>query len=346
MLLPFAAGTSDWLQLTPLKSRVVVANKIRTRGFKRIESNSRCGSCRASWQILFSYTFADRTAHANSFVSVCVRSNNASNLGPVFSLTMLGSGSAGNSALVATGHCKILVDGGLSARQLVLRLAQCGVTPEQLDGVLLTHEHGDHVCGLEVLCRKFDLPIYCNALTAEAIRCDGLFERVPKAFGTNWRIFRTGSEFSICDVTVQTFPVPHDAVDPLGFAFHAGSSGLGFITDLGYATKMIIERLREVQTLVIETNHDEKLLQNDSHRPWPVKQRIQSRHGHLSNAAAASVIEQLLPGKIERVVLGHLSRDCNTPELALGAVRASLEKCGKLEMELHFATQSEISPRF
>jgi phosphoribosyl 1,2-cyclic phosphodiesterase len=260
---------------------------------------------------------------------------------------MLGSGSAGNSALIATGHCKVLVDGGLSARQLVLRLNQCGIAPDHLDGVLLTHEHGDHVCGLEVLCRKFNLPIYCNALTAEAIRCDGLFDRVPKAFGTNWRIFRTGSEFSICDITVQTFPVPHDAVDPLGFAFYAGSSGgLGFITDLGYATKMVIERLREVQTLVIETNHDEKLLQNDSHRPWPVKQRIQSRHGHLSNTAAVNVIEELLPGKIERIVLGHLSRDCNTPELALGAVRALLAKCGRIGMEVHCASQSEISPRF
>jgi phosphoribosyl 1,2-cyclic phosphodiesterase len=259
----------------------------------------------------------------------------------VFSLTMLGSGSAGNSALVATDHCKVLVDGGLSARQLVLRLAQCGVAPDQLDGVLLTHEHGDHVCGLEVLCRKFDLPIYCNSLTAEAIRCDGLFER-----NRNWRIFRTGSEFSICDIMVQTFPVPHDAVDPLGFAFYAGSSGLGFITDLGYATKMMIERLREVQTLVIETNHDEKLLQNDTHRPWPVKQRIQSRHGHLSNTAAVTVIEELLPGKIERIVLGHLSRDCNTPELALAAVHASLTKCSRLEIEVDCATQSAISPRF
>jgi phosphoribosyl 1,2-cyclic phosphodiesterase len=168
-----------------------------------------------------------------------------------------------------------------------------------------------------------------------------LFER-----HRNWRIFGTGSEFSICDVTVQTFPVPHDAVDPLGFAFYAGSSGLGFITDLGYATKMLIERLREVQTLVIETNHDEKLLQNDSHRPWPVKQRIQSRHGHLSNTAAVTVIEELLPGKIERIVLGHLSRDCNRPELALSTVRASLAKCGRTDIEVHCATQSEISPRF
>jgi phosphoribosyl 1,2-cyclic phosphodiesterase len=254
---------------------------------------------------------------------------------------MLGSGSAGNSALVATDHSRILIDGGLSARQLVLRLEQCGITPEQLDGVLLTHEHGDHVCGLEVLCRKWAVPIYCNALTAEAVRCGGALDR-----HRNWRIFRTGSEFSICDIVVESFPVPHDAVDPVGFAFHAGTRALGFITDLGYPTKMLVERLREVHTLVIETNHDEKLLQNDPHRPWPVKQRIQSRHGHLSNAAAASVIEQLLPGKIERVVLGHLSRDCNTPDLATGAIRALLQKCGKIDMEVYCALQSELSPRF
>ncbi|MDQ3626044.1 MAG: MBL fold metallo-hydrolase, partial [Verrucomicrobiota bacterium] len=101
----------------------------------------------------------------------------------MFSLTMLGSGSAGNAALIATDHCRLLVDGGLSARQLMVRLELCGVKPEQLDGVLLTHEHGDHVCGLEVLCRKFEVPIYCNALTAEAIRCGSLGKH------RHWRIF-------------------------------------------------------------------------------------------------------------------------------------------------------------
>src|SRR5438477_1054440 len=206
--------------------------------------------------------------------------------------------------------------------------------------MLLTHEHGDHVCGLEVLCRKFAFPIYCNAQTAEAIRCFGLGEH------KNWRIFRTGTEFTICDILIQSFPVPHDAVEPVGYAFHAGNRGLGLITDLGYPTKMLIERLREVHTLVIETNHDEKLLQNDPHRPWPVKQRIQSRHGHLSNTAAATVIEQLLSGKLERVVLGHLSRDCNTPELAAGAIHAMLALRGRSEVEVHCAGQTEISVRF
>jgi phosphoribosyl 1,2-cyclic phosphodiesterase len=159
-------------------------------------------------------------------------------------------------------------------------------------------------------------------------------------------LFQTGADFSICDIHVQTFSVPHDAVDPVGYAFHSGTSSLGFITDLGCATKMMVERLRKVHTLVIETNHDEKMLQADPHRPWPVKQRIQSRHGHLSNTAAATVIEQLLSGKLERVVLGHLSRDCNTPDLALETVRASLTKCGRVDVETHCATQLEITPQF
>jgi phosphoribosyl 1,2-cyclic phosphodiesterase len=258
----------------------------------------------------------------------------------MFSLTMLGSGSAGNSALIATSHCRLLVDGGLSARQLVLRLEQCGVSPNELDGVLLTHEHGDHVCGLDVLCRKFHIPIFCNALTAEAVRYGSLGEH------RQWRIFRTGATFSICDITVESFPVPHDAVEPVGYTFHAGENALGYVTDLGHATRLTIERLRQVQTLVIETNHDEKLLQNDPHRPWPVKQRIQSRHGHLSNSAAAAVISQLLSGKIARVVLGHLSQDCNSPALAAGTVRAELEKSGRAEIEIFCASQREISPRF
>ena len=254
---------------------------------------------------------------------------------------MLGSGSAGNSALISSGHCNILVDGGLSARQLTLRLEQCGLRPDQLDGVLLTHEHGDHICGLEVLCRKFDVPIYANSLTAEAVKCGS-----PLDEHRNWKIFRTGRQFAICDITVQTFPVPHDAVDPVGFLFQTENRALGFITDLGYATKMLVERLREAHTLVIETNHDEKMLQADPYRPWPVKQRIMSRHGHLSNTAAADVIADLLPGKVERVVLGHLSRDCNTPGLACDAVKTMCEKVGRSEIEIFCASQHEVSPRF
>src|SRR5262249_53400899 len=215
---------------------------------------------------------------------------------------MLASWSAGHSALCATDHCKILVDGGLSARQVVLRLEQCGVTPEQLDGVVLTHEHTDHICGLEVLCHKFDLPIYCNRLTAEALRSSGLSERCR-----NWRLFATGAGVSICDITVQTFPLPHDAVDPLGFVFHARPGGLGRSTDRGFAVQEIAAGARVRDSGTVHADHVEKLLQDLKRSTWPLTQRLQARHGNLSNTPAAGVIQELPPGKIERVVLRHIS---------------------------------------
>ena len=251
---------------------------------------------------------------------------------------MLGSGSAGNCAVVESGQCRLLIDGGLSARQITRRLEGIGIHPIGIDGILLTHEHGDHVRGLEVLCRQFAIPIYCNRLTAEAIRGAGL--TTP----CDWRLFSTGSDFPVKDITVQTFAVPHDAVDPIGFVLSHGGASLGFATDLGFATKLLFERLRAVQTLVIETNHDEKMLQDDTRRPWPVKQRIMSRHGHLSNAAAAQVVSELLETRLQRVVLGHLSRDCNRPELALGAVRSRIAQLGG-EVDVLCASQNVASGR-
>ena len=259
----------------------------------------------------------------------------------MFSVTILGSGSAGNCALVETPQTRLLVDGGLSARQIVLRLAQCGVNPLEIDGVLLTHEHGDHAGALDVWCKQFSTPIYCNRLTAETLQRDA----TPQA-RKDWRLFVTGSAFSIKDITIETFPVPHDAVEPVGFALHHGDETLGVLTDLGVATKLVQERIRNAQTLLIETNHDEKLLQNDTKRPWSVKQRIMSRHGHLSNAAAAEVIAELLAGgRLRRAVLGHLSRDCNSPELAVGTVRARLDAMGGTAVEVLCAGQREISAR-
>jgi phosphoribosyl 1,2-cyclic phosphodiesterase len=258
----------------------------------------------------------------------------------MFHLTLLGSGSAGNCAVVESDQCRLLIDGGLSARQIANRLAEAGLEPAALDGILITHEHGDHICGLGVFCKKFDVPLYCNPLTAEAIRAGS------PACDKRFRLFSTGSEFSIKDITVQTFPVPHDAADPVGFVLHHGASALGFVTDLGFATKLVFERLRAVQTLVIETNHDEKMLQNDARRPWPVKQRIMSRHGHLSNAAAADVVAHLLGHGLERAVLGHLSRDCNSPDLALSAVRGKLSEMGADQMEVFCASQTAVSARF
>ena len=257
----------------------------------------------------------------------------------MFSVTILGSGSAGNCALVETPQTRLLIDGGLSARQIGVRLAQCGVNPLEIDGILLTHEHGDHSGALNVWCKQFATPIYCNRLTAEILQKDAPELR------KDWRLFVTGSEFTIKDITVQTFPVPHDAVEPVGFVLHHGTDALGVLTDLGVATKLVQERMRVAQTVLIETNHDEKLLQNDTKRPWSVKQRIMSRHGHLSNAAAANVLADLLGGRLRRAVLGHLSRDCNSPELAVGTVQARLDEAGANDVEVLCAGQRDISAR-
>ena len=254
----------------------------------------------------------------------------------VFELAILGSGSGGNSALITTENCRILVDIGFSARQVCQRLEALGFTADSLDAILLTHEHGDHVAGLDVFSRKFKIPIYCNRLTAEALRGQGIAAEAP------WTIFSTGSSFTIRDLDVQTFYVPHDAVDPVGFIASSGYGAVGFLTDLGFATKLVRERLREVHTLVVETNHDERRLQDDPKRPWSVKQRILSRHGHLSNHAAATLVADISGHYLERVILGHLSRDCNTQELAL----AEMERFGLNRLELFCAQQHEVSPRF
>jgi phosphoribosyl 1,2-cyclic phosphodiesterase len=253
----------------------------------------------------------------------------------VFSVTVLGSGSAGNCSLVATSQCRLLVDAGFSARQIAHRLESVGVHPESLDGILITHEHSDHVAGLEVFCRRFCVPIYANPLTAETLR-GGSLGTFP-----NWNLFATGSVFTVKNIEIQTFYVPHDAVDPTAFVFTSDEGAIGYLTDLGYAPKLALERVRHVDTLIVETNHDERMLQEDSRRPWSVKQRILSRHGHLSNEAAAKFVASIAGDRLRRVVLGHLSRDCNRADLALGTMQRFVQG-----IELFCTEQNNVSPTF
>ena len=184
---------------------------------------------------------------------------------------------------------RLLIDAGLSARQTRARMAAMGRDPEGLTGILVTHEHSDHIGGLAVLAAKARIPVYCNRLTREAIEAA---VKVPLEF----RVFATGSRFGVGSVEVDAFPVPHDAMDPVGFVFRTGAGDVGWVTDLGHVTKLVMERLRTAGLVALESNHDLKLLQEDLRRPWSLKQRILSRHGHLSNDSAAEALVELAAG--------------------------------------------------
>jgi phosphoribosyl 1,2-cyclic phosphodiesterase len=252
--------------------------------------------------------------------------------------TILGSGSGGNCAYLEAGETRLLIDAGFSARQIRERLAGIGRAPEGLTGILVTHEHGDHICGLGTLCAKVGVPVFVNRFTREAIE-----KEFPKT-KFNFRQFETGADFPLGEVQVQTFSVPHDAMDPVGFLLETDGGNLGFLTDLGHVTKLIMERVRRAQVLVLEANHDLKLLQDDTKRPWSTKQRILSRHGHLSNDAAGDVARDLAGPDLSHIYLGHLSRDCNRPELARKAVARRLTEIGAAHIQLHSTSQEAPCP--
>ena len=249
-------------------------------------------------------------------------------------LTILASGSSGNCAYLETDDTRLLIDAGLSARQIRQRLLGIGRTPENLSGILITHEHTDHTQGLGVLAARLQIPVYCNRLTKEAIETQ--FQA-----RLDYRLFNTGSGFELGDVAVDTFSVPHDACDPVGFLLRTAAGNIGFLTDLGHATRLVIERVRPSHVLVLEANHDLKMLQDDTRRPWATKQRILSRHGHLSNDAAAQLAEQVVSADLAHLYLGHLSSDCNRPELAHRTVSASLQKLGATHVRVE-ATSPDV----
>lgn len=252
-------------------------------------------------------------------------------------LTILGSGSAGNCAYVETEETRLLIDAGFSLRQIRQRLATIGRSPEKLNGILITHEHSDHIQGLTALCAKLQIPVYCNRPTQEAIEYQ-LQARLP------CRLFTTGAGFEIGDVMVETFTIPHDAQDPVGFLLRTSAGNLGFLTDLGHTNRLVLERIRPANALVLEANHDVKMLQDCPHRPWSLKQRILGRHGHLSNDAAADAAEQIMSADLRHVYLGHLSRECNRPELAREVVHNRLQKIGAHHVRIEMTSQATPCP--
>jgi phosphoribosyl 1,2-cyclic phosphodiesterase len=252
--------------------------------------------------------------------------------------TILGSGSGGNCAYIETAEARILVDAGFSPRQIRQRLAGIGRAPENLTAILVTHEHSDHVTGLPGIAAKLNIPVYCNRATKEA------FEFQLKTQFSGCQLFDTGASFEIADVLVDTFSIPHDAQDPVGFLLRTPAGNIGFVTDLGHMTKLVIERTRSANVLVLESNHDVKMLQDCPRRPWSLKQRILGRHGHLSNLAAAEAAAQVMSAGLKHLFLAHLSRECNRPELAQHVMAEQLHHIGATHIQLQIARQDVPCP--
>jgi len=284
-------------------------------------------------------------------------------------MTVLASGSKGNSTVVASGSTRILVDAGLSCREILRRMALAGEDAAELNAILITHEHVDHIAGLAVLARKLRIPVFFTeqthrawvrmltprktmsyakwmdkmqqekearaALVAAQVETDTLVEEKPPvdelspaeearpaaksdpAFLPAVEYFRAGQNFCIGDIDVNPFTIPHDAADPCGFVFHARQESIrmAIATDLGYIPPNVKLALRNVDVLLLESNHDLEMLK-DGPYPWSVKQRVLSRVGHLSNHAAAEFLLRDYDGSAHTIVLGHLSESNNLPELA------------------------------
>jgi phosphoribosyl 1,2-cyclic phosphodiesterase len=231
-------------------------------------------------------------------------------------ITPLASGSAGNSFLVQADGASILVDAGLTAKQIVLKLGIAGADPASLSGIIVSHGHSDHVKGVGVLSRKYKLPVWMNR---------GTWEVAGGSIGEPHRLefFRTGKVFELAGLRVHPFSVPHDCVDPVGFRITRDATGLGIATDLGLATNLVQNVLTGLQVVVIESNHDPKMLR-DGPYPWELKQRVRSRLGHLSNQDSARLLQRIFSDELRAVVLAHVSQTNNLPELALDSASACL----------------------
>lgn len=232
------------------------------------------------------------------------------------SFCLLASGSKGNSIWVEAEGQALLIDAGLSGRELTARMALRGLEPKKLTAILLTHEHIDHARSAGVLARRFNLPLYLNAPTLK--RAAPLLGKIEP------RLFLTGHSFELGPFLVHAFATSHDAAEPVGFTFGLGKDPLlGLATDMGQATHLARQRLGGVAALILEANHDPTMLHQGPY-PWPLKQRIRSRQGHLSNEDSAELLAQLAHEGLGRVVLAHLSETNNLPEKALAAATARL----------------------
>ncbi|MCI0382663.1 MAG: MBL fold metallo-hydrolase [Chlamydiae bacterium] len=228
----------------------------------------------------------------------------------------LASGSKGNCIYIGTERTKILIDAGISVRTIANRLGEIGVDLKEIDAIIITHEHADHISGLQMVSSKFAIPIFTNSDTAKAIY--DIFGTIPKL-----KIFSTGEDFEFGDLLFHPFSVQHDALDPIALTIQFEEIKIGICTDLGFVSASVIHQLKECDYLYVEANHEPSMVYACS-RPDIYKERVLSRQGHLSNHQCAELIEAVFHEKLKHVYLAHLSSECNSPELALKIVQEKL----------------------
>ncbi len=240
-------------------------------------------------------------------------------------ICVLASGSKGNAIYISNGPTAVLFDAGLSGIEIERRLTSRGLRTDSLKAIVVSHEHSDHVQGVGVLSRRYGLPVYINRKT------DGAAATIGKVYQKVF--FECGAGFTIGNLTIHPFSLSHDAADPAGFTVHRNGIKVGLATDLGVATALVAEHLKNCRALILEANHDPQMLIEGPY-PWPLKQRIQGRTGHLSNSDSKSLLNKITHQNLDHVILAHLSETNNTPAKAIKCIMPALA---------HFDTQLEVA---
>lgn len=261
-----------------------------------------------------------------------------------FTFCPLFSGSSGNAIFVAAGDTRILIDAGMPGRAIENALRTIDVLPETLSAIAVTHEHSDHTKGVGILSRKYHIPVYANERTFEAMA--KTVGDIPKG---DRRYFETGEDFYINDLALLPFAISHDAAEPVGYRIYSGGASVAVATDMGYMSKQVRRTLSGTQVLLLESNYDPSLLMQNAHYSLYLKQRIRSSHGHLSNEDSANNLLALYETGVRHVLLGHLSAENNTPELALSTAVERLTEAGitvNEDITLDIAWRDRVSRMF
>ena len=245
--------------------------------------------------------------------------------------SILASGSKGNACYIESEEARILIDGGLSCRELIRRLTLIGRDSTDFDALILTHEHSDHIKGAGPIARQFDIPVFANNQTLK--KSQKIIGNISKPI-----TIHTGQAITIKDVVIETFTKCHDAADPIGMTISSNGTRLGLVTDLGRTTHLVEERLKDCHGLIIEFNHDHIMLEQGPY-PLDLKRRVKGQDGHLSNEEAGRLLEAVGHKGLTKVVLAHLSEVNNLPEKALQIAKEVLSRCGLNDTEILVSQQ-------